>query len=235
MPSLSIGGPLLEGLHASIIQPFWQKYGAVAHWDFTDSSKLIEGATSTDVEGWKDSTPNNYNLSQPTASAQPTLTQPNGPLMFGGSDYLESNLTSLSGVFTVVFRIKSNSSSTQRILTNKSTFTNAGFGIVLVSGTDIIVRGDGASPQTQIALGNFVGSDMTIGVVYDNSNVEVYKDGIYQGSGTITDASANLSGVTVGSYTNGTSNFIGDMHAIQAYPTALNATQIANITAELNS
>lgn len=235
MPSLSIGGPLLEGLHASIIQPFWQKYGAVAHYDFTDSSKLIEGATSTDVEGWKDSTLNNYNLSQPTASAQPTFTQPNGPLVFGGSGYLESNLTSLSGVFTVVFRITSNSFNTQRILTNKSTFTNAGFGIVLVSGTDIIVRGDGASPQTQIALGNFVGSDMTIGVVYDNSNVEVYKDGIYQGSGTITDASANLSGVTVGSYTNGTNNFIGDMHAIQAYPTALNATQIANITAELNS
>lgn len=377
MPSLSIGGPLLEGLHASIIQPFWQKYGAVAHWDFTDSSKLIPGATSTDVEGWKDSAVTNvrvsgnlvtngefndssdlvgwqrlnlttqaltlssggvsvlstgnadgaprlfidhpnterltsgkiyrlkfdvtdieagknlrvssnadvnlnggyteitvasigsyecyirsdtgycgfvmgasvgqgyvldnievyeldsttiaHNLTQTTASAQPTFTQPNGPVVFDGSDYLEG-VQNKAGDFTYIIKYKLNNNTNAEILLGESTSDNN----ILApqpNYDNIRVRPDSGVNLDFTAVQNKA-VEYTLAVVRSGNNYTCYLDG--SSLGTQVDNS-DFRPDWLGGRQNLSDLINGYIYRCQYYPTALNATQIANITAELNS
>lgn len=228
MPSLSIGGPLLEGLHASIIQPFWQKYGAVAHYDFTDSSKLVPGATSTDVEGWKDSTLNNYNLSQPTASAQPTFTQPNGPITFT-ADALDG-LPNNPNDFTYGVKLSTSDISVNNVFFGNS--VTAGSRVLIsAGGTTISIRpSDNSTTNWTVSIAQ--DTVYAIFITRTGNDYELYINGVSQGVRT---NAANFTPNRLGLRESAASPFNGDMYGCQYYPTALNTTQIANLTAELNS
>ena len=216
------------------------RYGAVAHWDFTDFSKLIEGATSTDVEGWKDSTTNAYDLSQPTASEQPTFTQPNGPVVFDGpNDYLEADPISLVDTATLVIKLNSDGSaisSFRRIISNKDGYLKPyGFHIAELQNDSqgLHIRGSGPT-QFNPTIDTWKDRDSIIAVVFAGTTCSVYLDGVYQTSGTIEPLALSSQPIHFGG-SDDVPNFKGKIYATQIYNQALNATQIANLTAELNS
>jgi len=217
------------------------RYGAVAHYDFTDSSKLIEGATSTDVEGWKDSTVNGYNPSQPTASAQPTFTQPNGPVVFDGSDFLEESTGSMDFAtdLTIVCRFKLNSIGFYpRIFSTKSLFSDTnGFylGFNFNTSTQLEVRGSGTTlwiPNIDSAL-----TTSTIILRISGTTAELFQNGVFKGSGTIDTVINSPQSFTIGADADGTGRLAieADYYHLSAYQRALTDSEIANLTAELNS
>jgi len=215
------------------------RYGAVAHWDFTDYSKLIEGATSTDVEGWKDSTTNAYDLSQPTASEQPTFTQPNGPVVFDGFHHLEADPISLVDTATLVIKLNPDGSAVsklRRIITNKAHWSNSyGFHIAEQLGDPqgLHIRGSGVT-QFNPTIGTWKDRDSIIVVVFEGTTCSVYLDGVFQTSGTIEPLALSSYPIHLGGK-NGEFSYKGEIYATQIYNKALSAQQIAAITAELNS
>jgi hypothetical protein len=219
------------------------RYGAVAHYDFTDSSKLIPGATSADVEGWKDSTLNNYNLSQLTASAQPTFTQPNGPIVFDGSDYLEDSTGNLTfaNEATFAFTLKSGvQTDNSRILSCKSHYSvSSGFHIAFPTpnDTDILhIRGSGNTVYDQGLTINTT-TESTIVVTFSDTTCEVWQNGVSQGTGVVDSLTAGDSNFTVGANARSVLDepYTGYIKNLTCYRKKLSDSEIANITAELNS
>lgn len=64
--------PMIRPMTGISGAPLPIQLGAVAWYDFSDESKLIEGATANNAAGWIDSTGNSPNITQGTAANQPS-------------------------------------------------------------------------------------------------------------------------------------------------------------------
>ena len=229
-----VGGYSLSPYISKIPVPL--ELNAVAWYNFRDSSKLIGGAVPTiDVAGWKDSeTSTSYDLSQGTASNQPTFTQPYGPVVFDGSDTLEDSTGNLTFNTNATFALRLKAGTQvvgSRILACKSSFNSSdGFHIAYTSASltnSLRIRGSGATGYIQSITDTVVTSNLII--TFQGTTCQVWQNASLQGSGTIESIVSGLNNFTIGSNSRNSEFFIGDMYEVICFDRVLNSTEIEQI------
>ncbi len=217
------------------LTPLPIQLGAVAWYNFTDQSKIIEGATSVDVAGWKDSeTSTTYDLSQSTASAQPAFTQTSGPVVFDGSDYLEESAASLTfaGDMTFALKFKQDvgASNFGNLLSTKAGATgSSGIHIEIANKTQVSIRGSSSTQASFAGLNDLEASITNIIIKVTGTTIELYQDGISKGTGTIDAVVANTVPLRLGTISGSGNFFDGDMYEVSCFQKALTDSEIAQL------
>lgn len=223
------------------LPPLWQQLNAITYWNFGDGSKIIEGATATDIEGWKDTAVTNaYDLEQTTAANQPTWVEDgaNSHALFNGTQWLERDVgIPAVGDVTIIFTINpAGLAGHKRIIDTSDNSWLEGFHIGII-GSELHVR-SGSSSSYDIEADVIAGEKATYAIVISGSTntAKAYKNGAEMG--TFTDALKVLpilasTRASIGSEF-GNNPYIGKMYDTQIYGSALTAAEVAAVTAELN-
>lgn len=206
--------------------PFWQQYGAIQYADFTDSSKLQPGAGPNDINGWTDTTTNANDLTQPVAIKQPTYNVDRAE--FNANQFLEDVSTNPTGDYTYLIK-------TQCEAGSEDTQVIIGSSIV----DDNFLSFNSGNLRLQVGAANRLtpfnhqdGLPHVVGLRRSGTSYNMIIDGV------IVDTWVNATNITLdwlGGRVSETFQLDCAVIALQAYFTALDATQIANVTAELNS
>lgn len=196
--------------------------GAVAIYDFTESLDLIPGQSP--IKGWVDEGLGPIdNLTQPSVGKQPVHDPDTGAAVFNSS-VLEGAPTQ-SGDFTYSIEFESTSAAAQAILADSSDITR----FLALNSSNIRYKSTQGINRDVPLLYNGTGKHV-VTVTKSSSDLKIYIEGSnpvsFTDTGTVTfdligdrDISSPLP-------------LIGSMFYIHVYPTALDATQVLNVTTD---
>jgi hypothetical protein len=221
----------LQGLFT----PLPIQLGAVAWYNFTDSSKIVEGATSVDVAGWKDSeTSTTYDLSQSSSSAQPAFTQPDGPVVLNGSDYLEGVPIPSGGNATWVFKFIATSSGVNILLGTDSSTSQLQAIWIDTSDDTLKFRTESGIVHSVSSGKTLLNADTFVALTKATNTYQFYIDGQPVGS-TIVDAGAmDRLSILFGRKSFSSNRFTGSFEDSEVYSSALTASEITQLNSWMN-
>jgi len=206
---------------------------AIAYWDFTDAAKIQDGATSVEVAGWTNTNnPGTFDLTQTVATSQPLFSTDR--IILDG-DFLEEGLIPLVNTATFFFKINAAAAQSRRIFNSKGSFSGpTGMHIAINSANALHIRGSGSASFDPILPSTFVGVDSTIAVVFDGVNCSAYQGGVFvDSSSSIGPLVQAVDTMLIGAETGAGNSYRGEMISLLIFPTALTATEIAEVTASL--
>jgi hypothetical protein len=201
--------------------------GAVAWYNFTDGSKIVEGATSVDVAGWKDSTTNGNDLSEADSSFQAVFTEPNGPITFT-TDVL-NGIPNTTGDFT--YGTKLNVSTTavgHNYIGNSSTNGNR---VLIASGGGSIDLRTNNNTNLSFASSLSASTDYVIFITRTGNDYEIFVDKVSLGVVTNVD---HFVPDRIGLRNNTASPFLGDMFEFMYFDEAKSLQDIQDLTDWMN-
>ena len=169
-----------------------------------------------------------YDLSQATASKQPTFTQPNGPVVFDGNVYLDG-MPIQSGDFTYFLNLKT--SDTVNIKSVFLTPTNNEMLIIDAVNGNLKFRTITSGFDDLISLNLADNTDKIIGLTKSGNDYTAYLNGSTQLSVTKT-GDFHIS--RLAARAGGTLGFIGDINEVICFDRALNSTEIDQINTWMN-
>ncbi|NRA93650.1 MAG: hypothetical protein HRU26_13400, partial [Psychroserpens sp.] len=164
-----------------------------------------------------------YDLSQGTASNQPTFTQPNGPVNFDGSDDLDG-MPIQSGDFSYFFNLKTSDTANIKSVCGSST-NNEVLTIDAVNG-NLKFRTSTSGFNDLISLNLADNTDKIIGLTKSGNDYTAYLNGVTQLTVTET-GNFNIDRLAAG--VGGTLGFIGDINEVICFDRVLNSTEIDQI------
>lgn len=228
--------PMIGGYNLSpyTLDPLWKQFGAVAYYDFTDESRIQQGATAVDVAGWDNTAnPGTLDLFQNTAAAQPVFDTDH--IVFGASKRLiTSSIIDTSDKFTVIFKMKNTGGFFPVIINNRESESDiGGFWIFLSSTPGVItVKGSGTTSISANTGSTFLDAVTDIAVVFDGPTVSIYRDGSFITSGNLGVITTPSLPIQLGGFTFA-NDFLGQMYKIPIFDRALTASEIKDISASL--
>lgn len=216
-------------------------YAEFSDLRFTNIGRTNVNIKLDNIEAYElDSATVAYDLSQSDPAAQPTFTQPNGPIVFDGSDRLVEDTGTLTFATNATFAFKMKSgvqTANSRILSCKSLFSaSAGFHIAFPSPTatnTMHIRGSGGTIYDQV-LTTDTTTESNIIITFSGTTCKVWQDGVLQGTGTIDTLSAGDVDLSVGSNGAGSEFFTGDFHELSCYQRALTDSEVLQLNAWMN-
>ena len=164
-----------------------------------------------------------YDLSQGTASNQPTFTQPNGPVNFDGSDDLDG-MPIQSGDFSYFFNLKTSDTANIKSVCGSST-NNEVLTIDAVNG-NLKFRTSTSGFNDLISLNLADNTDKIIGLTKSGNDYTAYLNGVTQLTVTET---GNFNIDRLAARVGGTLGFIGDINEVICFDRVLNSTEIDQI------
>lgn len=162
-----------------------------------------------------------YDLSQLDSAFQPTFTQPNGPVVFNGNDYLEG-LPAQSGDFTYVFGgLTYPTNTTARILTESNTLAERFYHQTNVGGQWVARSDDGTYFVATLPIVNY--SSLTLRK--KDGLLSIYGDGVLV---------ANLGDATGKDFTilrlgNASASIQGDLNELAVFDRGLTDSEITQL------
>ena len=223
---------VLEPSPPFVVRPFIPTdiSGCVLWLDGLDASSITSSSGSVSV--WNDKSGNGYNATQNTSGNRPTYSN-NGVVMNGTSNYLSTSLTIPTNTHCLIAVHKPTTTAGNTSLIRFQTSTYVVFPYYSSQARGYINSFDGTTTAagTSTLLENSVASTNNLIIANITSGSQlIYKNGTLQNSATATLSSGTSDPLTIGTYTNGTSEFYnGTIYELIIYNTTLTNTQMQQI------
>ena len=166
-----------------------------------------------------------YDLSQGTASNQPTFTQPNGPVVFDGSDYLDG-IPNKVGDFTYVFKVNR---SVTTLLTVLGADTNANR-IQLTTINSIRLATSSGNVENYPAVVN-INVDYVIALTRTGNDYSMYLDGTLLDTRTVAE---DFQPTWLGRRDTSSGFFNGKIYEFVYFDESKSSSQITQLTDWMN-